>query len=148
MNYTLLKLDHRHAHLAKELFYYFQIDDGVKEPIIPTEEYLKNMLLKKDFHVIIALDDKKIIGGLTAFELPMYKESVNEIFLYEIGVDEEYRQKGIAKALIESLKQLAIEKDIPEMYVGTEMDNFPAQQLYKTTGGKREDIAWYVYTIK
>ena len=36
-------------------------------------------------------------------------------------------------------------KGITYMFVGTEADNTPAIRLYETTGGKYEDIAWFVY---
>lgn len=77
----------------------------------------------------------------------MYKEEVTEIFLYEIAVDPWYRRKGVAKALIKSLKKICVSKGIKEMYVGTEKDNENAIKLYKATGGKTEEIAWFVYAI-
>ena len=31
------------------------------------------------------------------------------------------------------------------MYVATDPDNLAAQRLYESTGGERENIAWYTY---
>ncbi len=148
MDFIIRKLEPNETSLAKELFIWFQVDDGVAQPLVPSDYYLRNLLAKEDFHVVIALDRNKVIGGLTAFELTMYKEEVNEIFLYEIGVDEQYRKKNIATELIGFLKKMAAKRGIPEMYVGTEMHNIPAQKLYDKTGGKFEQIAWYVYTLE
>jgi len=142
------KLEATETSLAKALILWFQEDDLVPQPIAPSDYYLRNLLSREDFHILVALDGDKVIGGLTAFELPMYKEEVNEIFLYEIGVDENYRQQNIATQLIEHLKKIAAKKGIPEMYVGTEMNNLPAQKLYHKTGGKFEQIAWYIYNLE
>ena len=98
--------------------------------------------------MIVALIEGKLAGGLTGYELPMYKRQVKEI-LYEIAVKPEFRQKGVAKALIEQLKQICKEKGIEEMYVGTSTRNKAAMALYASTGGEQEpDIAWFVYQLK
>jgi aminoglycoside 3-N-acetyltransferase I len=148
MHFTIKKLKGTDAELAKQLFWFYQVDDEVAEPLIPSNEYLKKLLTKNDFHVLVALQNDKLIGGLTAFELPMYKEEVNEMFLYEIAVEQEYRKMGVAKALIENLKNICRDKGIKGMYVGTSTDNIPAMRLYKATGGEADEkIAWFVYEI-
>jgi aminoglycoside 3-N-acetyltransferase I len=87
-----------------------------------------------------------LIGGLTAYEMKMFKRETTEMFLYEIEVAESYRQQGAGKALIEFLKQICREKGIVEMFVGTEKDNSAARRLYAVTGGKAdEDSVWFNY---
>jgi ribosomal protein S18 acetylase RimI-like enzyme len=104
------------------------------------------MLIRDDFHVIVALENDGLVGGLTAYEMQMFKSEITEMFLYEIEVAESHRQKGIGKALIESLKQICVEKGIAVMFVGTEKDNFPARKLYTSTGGDAdEDSVWFNY---
>jgi aminoglycoside 3-N-acetyltransferase I len=147
--FTIKKLGSDDIALAKELFYFFQIDDGIAYPIIPSNEYLHSLLQKDDFHVIIAIVDHTLIGGLTAYELDMYKEEIKEMFLYEIAVEPEQRKRGVAKALIGHLKDISIAKGIKEMYVGTSTDNHAAMKLYRSTGGEADTkIAWFVYTLR
>jgi aminoglycoside 3-N-acetyltransferase I len=147
MHFTIKKLGAGGINLAKELFYFFQIDDDVANPVIPSDEYINILLLKDDFHIVVALQNETLIGGLTGYELEMYKEEINEMFLYEIAVMPDYRKNGVAKALIECLKKLCVTKGIKEMYVGTSVNNTVAMKLYKSTGGQAdEDIAWFVYT--
>jgi aminoglycoside 3-N-acetyltransferase I len=148
MPFTIQKLGPADVSLAKQLFWFFQVDDGVAEPVIPSDEYLKDLLLKDDFHVIVALQYNIMIGGLTAYELVMYKDEIKEMFLYEIAVFLEYREKGIAGALIEYLKRIAVDRGIKEMYVGTTGDNTAAIKLYHSTGGEAEDgVLWFVYRL-
>lgn len=147
MNFEIKKLTAADIQLAKDLFIFYQLDDGVEEPLIPSDKYLFNLLSRDTFYVIAALKNGVVAGGLTAYELDMYKEEAPEIFLYEIAVDPLYRRNGIAKELIASLKEICASKGINEMYVGTEKDNSAAIKLYKSTGGKMDEIAWFVYNI-
>lgn len=147
MSIEIKKLEPSETDLARDLFIWFQVDDLDEKVLVPGDHYLKTLLLKEDFHVVVALDQGKVIGGLTAFELPMYKEEISELFLYEIGVDQTYRKKDIATDLIGFLKNIAKQRGITEMYVGTDLKNFPAQRLYAKTGGQFEQIAWYIYKI-
>ena len=147
MNFEIKKLAAEDIRLAKDLFLFYQVDDEVDKPLIPSDKYLTDILSRDSFHVIVALNNGVVIGGLTAYELDMYKEETTEIFLYEIAVEPLCRKKGVAKELIESLKKVCVSKGIREMYVGTEKDNYPAIKLYKATGGEMEEITWFVYDI-
>ena len=145
--FEIKELDFCDIALAKQLFLFFQIDDGVENPTAASDEYLKNLLSRDDFHVIVALENGKIIGGLTAYELVKYKREVKEMFLYEIGVEPAYRRKGIAAELIEFLKRICGEKGIKEMFVGALASNSPAINLYKATGGIGEEVIEFDYEL-
>ena len=135
--------------MAKQLFLFFQEDDQIARPVIPTDSYLAELLAKDDFHVIVAIHNGHLIGGLTGYELPMYKRPVREMFLYEIAVTPEFRQVGVATALINMLKEISAEKGIEEMYVGTSTRNKAAMALYSSTGGEQEaDVAWFIYQCR
>ena len=148
MKYTFKKLTTEDLVLAKDLFLFFQLDDGIAEPSQSEDAYLKNLLAKNSFHVLVALHENKVVGGLTAYELSMYKEEKREMFLYEIGVDSNHRKIGIASKLISQLKAICTRKGISEMYVAAKALDCPAVQLYESTGGKKEDVAWFVYDLK
>lgn len=147
MNIIIQKLEAIDVPLAHELFFFFQEDDADETLTRTSDDYLRNLLSREDFHVLIARHNERIVGGLTAYELPMYKEELNELFLYEIGVEDSYRKKGIAKNLIEALIKIGQAKRIREMYVGAMADNVPAIKLYTSTGGKAAQVAWFEYRI-
>ena len=58
------RLSHKEINLAKQLILLFGFDD--KNPALPGNEYVSQMLNRDDFHVIIALENGQLIGGLTA----------------------------------------------------------------------------------
>ncbi len=130
--------------IAKELFHFFQKDDG-KRPMQVDESYLSKLLAKRSFYVLVAYKNKELAGGLTAFELDMYKNRSSEMFLFEIGVKKEYRRLGVGKLLIEHLKKLALKKKMKLLFVLTSHDNLPAQKLYQSVGGvSQQDIFFLV----
>lgn len=133
--------------LAKLLFLFFQVDDGIDDPTSASDEYIEKLLLQDDFHVVVALEDEMLIGGLTAYQLRKYKSESAEMFLYEIGVEESHRRKGVGKGLLEYLKKICSEKGISEIFVATEMDNDSAKNLYQATGGEVEAAAIYTFEL-
>jgi aminoglycoside 3-N-acetyltransferase I len=149
-SYQIKTLSSADLQLAKALFLSFQEEDSIKEPKLPSDAYVNRLLAKDDFHIIVAIaEDGKVIGGLTAYELAMYMEETSEMFLYEIGVDAVHQRKGIARELVESLKQICADRGIKYMYVGTETHNIPAVNLYEITGGVPDKyIAWFVWEME
>ncbi|HEY8560708.1 MAG TPA: GNAT family N-acetyltransferase [Pyrinomonadaceae bacterium] len=142
------KLDESEIALARSLILMFGGDGGAESEKItpPADEHIAAMLARGDFHVIAALDGNRLVGGLTAYEMTMFKRETREMFLYEIEVSEPFRRRGIGKALIESLKAICEEKSIAEMFVGTSRDNLAARKLYAATGGKADtNSVWFNY---
>jgi aminoglycoside 3-N-acetyltransferase I len=147
MALEIKKLGAEDFRLAKLLFLFFQVDDGVENPTSASDDYIKKLLSSDDFHVVAAMEDESLVGGLTAYELTKYKREAKEMFLYEIGVEETHRRKGIGRGLIECLKKICAEKEIPVIFVATEMDNESAKYLYQATGGQFEATAIYTFQL-
>ena len=85
MTYIIRKLAAGDIDPTKQLIRFFLIDDGIENPALPSDEYVSEMLLKPDFHVIVAIEQDRVIGGLTAYEMKMFKRETTEMFLYEIA---------------------------------------------------------------
>jgi ribosomal protein S18 acetylase RimI-like enzyme len=56
------------------------------------------------------------------------------MFLYELSVDPDHRNRGIGRALVEALADLARARDCYGMWVGTESDNAAALATYRAAG--------------
>lgn len=147
MSIEIIKLGSNQVDLALQLFLFYQRDDGIENPTQGSDKYLKNLLSRTDFHVIVAVENEKVIGGLTAYELRKYKDEEREMFLYEIAVEAEYRRKGVGRALIEYLQRICREKGIGVMFVGALENNQPALKLYRATGGRGEKVVEFAYEI-
>jgi ribosomal protein S18 acetylase RimI-like enzyme len=58
------------------------------------------------------------------------------VFLYELGVAERVRGRGVGRALVTALAELARERGCYGMWVATEPDNAAALRTYASAGGR------------
>src|SRR5688500_17224144 len=73
-------------------------------------------------HLIVAYEEGTPAGFVSGVEMT-HPDKGTEMFLYELGVDEAYRRRGIGKALVSALRDLAIERGCYGMWVLTDADN-------------------------
>jgi ribosomal protein S18 acetylase RimI-like enzyme len=112
-------------------------------------EALSRHLADPASHLLIAYVGDSPAGMARAMELLRVDRPEKQMFLYEIGTDEEFQRRGVARALIEELKRFSAERGCFEMFVNTGETNRPAMRLYETTGGVREntDDVMFVYSF-
>lgn len=90
-------------------------------------------------------------GFVTAYRLQRFDRRRAEVLLYEIGVHEDYRKRGIGSALIEETRRWAAEVGAEEVWVLTNRSNLPATAMYRLTGGEEDeapDITMFTYKIE
>lgn len=56
------------------------------------------------------------------------------LYVDEVDVCADHRQKGAGKAIMRKLVEIANEADCGEVWLGTEVDNEPANALYRSLG--------------
>jgi len=118
-----------------------------EEPKIRSAAHLSRLLGRDDFIAITALAENEVLGGLTAYELPMVYSDDSEIFLYDPAVKPEYQRMGIGKGLIQSLKEYCIKNGIREFFVLAHEEDKHAIEFYRSTGGKSEKVVNFLYEV-
>jgi ribosomal protein S18 acetylase RimI-like enzyme len=88
---------------------------------------------------LAAFDDGNVIGGLAAYVLPKFEQPRGEIYIYDLAVAESHRRRGVATALIESLKDLSLDLGAYVIFVQADYVDEPAVALYSKLG-IREDV--------
>jgi len=116
-----------------------------EESKIGSKTYLLKLLSSKNFIALAALTENEVVGGLTAYELPMYYSDSSEMFLYDLAVKPEYQRMGIGKRLIRSLKAHCIQHGIKEFFVMAHAEDKHAIEFYRATGGKSEKVVNFLY---
>ena len=122
--------------------------DGV-EGVTVTPEYMCSFLADQRHYLIAALIDQLPVGFALGYQFPRVDGGRPMVFFYEIGVDAQYRRRGIGRALVEELKRQAQASGCCKMFVPTSAFNSAAMALYKAAGGvggARPDAAafeWY-----
>ena len=74
---------------------------------------------------------------LLAYELERRHGDLRMLFIYELGVDADYRRRGIGRELLHRTRQLARKRGIREGFVLTDESNAAAMALYASAGGFR-----------
>ena len=85
--------------------------------------------------LIVAKIAARVVGALIAHRLARLDSQRAQILLYEIDVHPDARRRGVASAMIETLKDLARESGASEIWVITNKSNQAAIQLYRAAGG-------------
>jgi len=98
-------------------------------------------LLRDDGTIfLVAFEDEEPVGFVFGYVLPRRHGPPTTLFVYEIGVDESHRGRGIGGEL---MQRLAREAGAEEGFVLTDADNEAANALYRSVGGSsREVIEW------
>lgn len=115
------------------------------EPAVSSDTNLLRLLSNDHFVAIAAFDENEVVGGLTAYELPMYYSEHSELFLYDLAVKPEYQRMGIGKSLIRRLKEYCITKGIDVFFVLAHEEDGHAIEFYHSTGGRSEKVINFLY---
>lgn len=105
----------------------------------PGDEYLVALLSSEGFIGLAALAGEEVVGGLAAYVLPKFEQARSEIYIYDLAVSAGHRRRGVATALIQRTRRLAVELGAWVIYVQADHGDDPAVALY-TKLGSREDV--------
>ncbi len=110
--------------------------------------HLSALLKDPQFIVMAAFSGEEILGGLTAYELPMYYGNETEIFLYDMAIHPDHQRQGIGKQLLAFLKDYCAQNKINTFFVLAHEEDTHALEFYHSTGGQREQVANFIYEIE
>src|SRR3954452_23217036 len=85
-------------------------------------------------HLLVAYEADVPAGFVTGVEMT-HPDKGTEMFLYELGVAEGLRSRGIGRSLVAALAQLARDRGCYGMWVLTDPGNAAAQTAYSAAGG-------------
>jgi GNAT superfamily N-acetyltransferase len=98
----------------------------------------ERFLAEERHHLLIAYVDGVPAGMVIGVEMTT-PDKGTEMFLYELGVHEPFRGRGIGQALVRALASLARERGCYGMWVLTDSGNAAAQAVYTRAGGTPPD---------
>jgi len=97
--------------------------------------------------LLIAFDGSEALGFLRGTELAQLSSRRKQMFIYEIGVDEDFRRHGIGKALLTALLKDCRDRGFEEAFVLTDPANEAAVALYRSAGAMTETQADRMYVF-
>jgi aminoglycoside 3-N-acetyltransferase I len=140
---SIKRLSKQDILLTKQLILLFRTVFEMKKAKTPGKSYLKELLRKPNFVAYIALYKNTVIGGLTAYELPMVYSEGSEMFIYDIAVKHEFQRNGIGKKLILALQKYCKQHRIKEIFVAANEEDTHALEFYRSAKGKAESVVHF-----
>jgi len=102
------------------------------------ESAVRAFLADDRHHLLVAYVEGRPAGFVSAVELLHPDKMRPETFVYELGVDPDFRRIGVATELMTDLIGLCQERGCGEMFVLTDEANVAAMTTYRKAGGRRE----------
>jgi len=116
------------------------------KPASTTREIVSRFLSRSDHHFIAAVEGGKPVGFALVYELQRIDQNRPMMFLYEIGVSEAHRRRGVGRAMIEHVKRASSERNAHKVFVIASRTNEAALRLYDSAFGaaaqKQESIVY------
>jgi ribosomal protein S18 acetylase RimI-like enzyme len=103
-------------------------EDVFDEPV--DRARLAAYLAEPGHHMVVAIHGGVIVGQ-TAAVVHRHPDKPSELYIDEVGVAPEFRRRGIARRMLESMLDHGKSIGCEEAWVGTEPDNLPARGLYE-----------------
>lgn len=95
-------------------------------------------LLSEDgHHLLTAYEGEDAVGFISGVEVT-HPDKGTEMFIYELEVDEAFRRRGVASALIDRLRLVAVDRGCYGMWVLTGEENAAALATYIGARGSAE----------
>lgn len=98
-----------------------------------TARFLDARAFPRDILMIADLDGR--IVGFASGTVLFHPDKAPQLFVQEVGVNEEARRQGIARALVLAVRAEGRKQGCTTSWVLTEPDNAAARALYIGTGG-------------
>ncbi|MEB0140135.1 MULTISPECIES: GNAT family N-acetyltransferase [unclassified Undibacterium] len=120
---------------------------GRTSDVSAVREFLQARFLYKESSTFVAIDGDRILGFTQLY--PSFSTlSLERIFiLNDLYVDENSRQRGVAKRLIAAAAEYATSLGALSLTLSTAKSNEAAQALYSATGWVRDEH-YYEYSLK
>ncbi|MEL7064622.1 MAG: GNAT family N-acetyltransferase [Bacteroidota bacterium] len=111
-----------------------------------TDDFLSQRLSDPRFIVLVARQDGQIIGGATAYELPLYTHRQSEWLIYDVAVHQDFQRRGIGKELLQHLQLEAQKRGVSDLFLDAHAEDLHAIAFYRRLGAKEERVHQFIFS--
>jgi len=130
-----------------ELFDQYRIFYHKDSDISGAEKFLTERIENRDSEIFVAEHEGKLVGFVQLYPLFSSTRMKRYWLLNDLFVNENYRGKGLSKALIEKAKEMAISPDACGILLETGKSNDIGNSLYPNSGFELYDeVNFYEWT--
>jgi ribosomal protein S18 acetylase RimI-like enzyme len=148
MNLETKRLSQNELPLFLELIRLFEDVFEMKDFKMPDEKYLQKLLSSESFFVFVALQENKVVGGLTSYILHQYYSEAPLAYIYDLAVKKELQYKGIGKKLISANNEYCKILGVEAVMVEADEVDGHAIRFYRSTGATGLKTVHFDYELK
>ncbi len=153
MDVQIIRAYPRHLSLAAPLFDQYRQFYAQSPDPDGARQFVSARLERGDSYIFLAVEGsgsrETSLGFLQLYPIFSSTRMKPAWLLNDLFVAPESRRNGVAKALMERARLLALESRACELILSTAVDNLNAQALYESLGYKREtEFYQYVLEVK
>jgi aminoglycoside 3-N-acetyltransferase I len=111
-----------------------------------SHEHVQRLLARPDFWAVVAMDEAAVVGGITAYALPMTRTAVSELFIYDVAVRVDRQRTGVGRALMNELLSLAASAGIKVAFVPADNEDTHALDFYRALGGEASPVTFFTFS--
>ena len=130
-----------------ELIHVFEEVFEMKSFRLPNIGHLQTLLQKDLFFVFVAIANRKVVGGLTAYTLEQYYSELPVVYIYDLAVKTALQRSGIGTSLVSALTAYCKECGVQEVFVQADVADGYALDFYRSTGATSEDVVHFTYLL-
>lgn len=99
-------------------------------------------------HVMVLAFEGDLVVGQCAGVIHRHPDKPTELYVDEVGTASTHRRQGIARAMLDELFRWGRELGCEEAWLGTELDNDPANALYRGFRPVEDEaIRYYLFRL-
>ncbi|MDB2384214.1 GNAT family N-acetyltransferase, partial [bacterium] len=101
-------------------------------------------LAEPRYELVVALEGDLVVGMVTGFTY-FHPDKIDEFYINECGVGDDYLRRGIATKMMEMMFARAKTLGCEYCWLGTELDNVEANALYNKLGGEVSKMNFFEF---
>ncbi len=130
--------------LAAELFALMaEVFEEERKPL--SLPYLDYLLSRDDLWIIAAFANSQLIGGITAYTLPLTRTESSELFIYDLAVLPAHQRQGVGTRLVKALRNAAADQGITVAFVAADNEDTHALDFYRAVGGTASPVTFFTF---
>jgi aminoglycoside 6'-N-acetyltransferase I len=94
--------------------------------------------------MVLAVDSQTVVGMASAVEY-FHPDKSPQLWINEVGVAATHRNRGVGRQLVETLLSAAKARGCCYAWLGTDIDNEPAQACFGSVPGGRKPQAFCLF---
>ena len=146
---TIRQATLKDIHGVAEMFNQYRVWYGKPSDLPGAKQFLTDRLTNNESIVFIALEDDKMVAFTQLYPLFSSTRMKRLWLLNDLFVKEEFRGRGLSKALLERAKLLCAETHACGFTLETEKSNDIGNKLYPAVGMElNTDFNFYYWDVK